>query len=70
MIAQIIRQIGQLKTQIAVEIAGKASASQLKAATNQATAVIASIMFAVSFGCSLIQSDTFVMIGVIASRTL
>ena len=58
-IAPIIRQIGQERTQIAVEIVGIASASQDKTATNHATAVIVNIIFAVNFGCSLIRSATF-----------
>jgi hypothetical protein len=55
----MIRQIGQLKTQIAVVIAGIASASQEITAINHEIAHTASIMFATSFGCSLIQSHTF-----------
>jgi hypothetical protein len=58
-IAQIIRQIGQDKTPIAVEIVGNASASQETTAINQEIAVIAIIIFAVNFGCSLIRSATF-----------
>jgi RecA/RadA recombinase len=58
-IAQMIRQIGQLKTQIAVEIVGNASASQLTTAINEEIAQTASRIFAVSFGCSLIRSATF-----------
>ena len=65
----MIRQIGQLKTQIAVEIAGKAKASQETTAINQEMAVIAIIIFAVSLGCSFIRSQIFVIIGVITSRT-
>jgi hypothetical protein len=58
-IAQIIRQIGQDKTPIAVEIVGNASASQETTAINHEIAVIAIIIFAVNFGCSLIRSATF-----------
>lgn len=55
----MIRQIGQLKTQIAVEIVGNASASQLTTAINEEIAQTASRIFAVSFGCSFIRSATF-----------
>jgi hypothetical protein len=58
-IAQMIRHIGQLKTQIAVAMLGNASASQETTAINHAIAVIVSIIFAVSFGCSCIRSATF-----------
>ena len=57
--AQMIRQIGQLKTEIAVDMLGNASASQEMIAINQEIAQTVKRIFAVSFGCSFIRSATF-----------
>jgi hypothetical protein len=63
--AHMIRQIGQVKTHNAVVIVGRISASQLKAATNHATAVIAIHIFAASSECVSTRFDILSMIGVI-----
>jgi tRNA A37 threonylcarbamoyladenosine dehydratase len=55
----ISHHIGHVKTQIAVDILGKANASQETTAINHDIAVIVNIIFAVNFGFSLIQSATF-----------
>jgi hypothetical protein len=55
----ISRHIGHVKTQIAVDILGKANASQETTAINDEMAATVIKIFAVNFGFSLIQSATF-----------